>query len=284
MHWHKQCNQLFFELDEVYRLTLYKTWKDLYSSFQSRILLLVFMCDSHVKHKSVLSVNAYNCMCQPNEMVENNADHALIEGHKEANHNILHIFPQCTWESQSKVWHNAALCLKLLLFSFKKNERKKKTYGAKYINKNLKGSSFWTKPPTLSPVSWRSPTANLACGSSPRGAPRSASSTYSCRLPSRCTVLPATVAAASASQLAEHFIPGSSYCPHQSLWIVFLCSCDLPCFYTSTPPAWFWPAGSPAYFSTYLCTSQNIPLSPMNSHNVHKLLLFVMCYNEIRTW
>lgn len=72
-------------------------------------------------------------------------------------------------------------------FCHVEKQRKKKTYGEKYINKNLKGSSFWTKPPTLSPVSWRSPILNLACSSSPRGAPRSASSTYSCRLPSRCT-------------------------------------------------------------------------------------------------
>lgn len=84
----------------------------------------------------------------------------------------------------------------------------------------------------------------------PRGAPRSASSTYLCRLPSRCTVLPATLAAASASQLVEHFSPGASFCLYQSLRIVSLCSCDLPsASLTSTPTRLqLWPAGVlPAY-------------------------------------
>lgn len=45
---------------------------------------------------------------------------------------------------------------------------------------------------------------------------------------------------------------------------------------TSTLSAWFWPAGSTAYFCTHLCTSQNITVSLMNCHNVHKLLPFVI--------
>lgn len=62
-------------------------------------------------------------------------------------------------------------------------------------------------------MSWHSPTAILACGSSPRGAPRSASSTYLCRLPSRCTALPATVALASASQQVERLSLSPSITP-----------------------------------------------------------------------
>lgn len=93
-----------------------------------------------------------------------------------------------------------------------------------------------------SSVSWRSPTAILACGSSPRGAPRSASSTYSCRLPSRCTAHPATVAPASASQVVD-CLPCSLHPPHPT-------RADLQ--------------GPSVYFSTHLYTNQNIIISLMS--------------------
>lgn len=65
-------------------------------------------------------------------------------------------------------------------------------------------------------------TAILACGSSPRGAARNAWSTYSCRLPFRCTVLPATVAGAAACRLVQGFHPGTSHCFRLSPPLLFL--------------------------------------------------------------
>lgn len=145
-------------------------------------------------------------------------------------------------------------------------ESKSSTGGGK-----LKPSLLWTQPPTFCSVSWRSPAANLACGSSPWGAPRSASSTCSCRLPSRCTVLAATVAPASASRLTERFSPGAPCCLYQSLRIVSRCSCDLPCSKpTHQPPPD--PRG-PLHISAHICAWAKTSLLLYNSHSVYMLPL-----------
>lgn len=101
------------------------------------------MCDLHVKHKSVLSVNEYNCLCQANKQAENNANYAFNESHSKDNRDILHIFPHCTWESQSKELHNVVLRVMssaswnfCFFFSFKINERKKKTYAKMHQHKS----------------------------------------------------------------------------------------------------------------------------------------------------
>lgn len=65
-------------------------------------------------------------------------------------------------------------------------------------------------------------TAILACGSSPRGAARNAWSTCSCRLPFRCTVLPATVAGAAACRLVQGFHPAASHRLRLSPPLLFL--------------------------------------------------------------
>lgn len=205
------------------------------------VLLLFFMCDSGVKRESILSWWMHTTVC---------AKHIRLW-------KIMQVRIQwgALW---SWLWHIHTYFPIAHEKAKGQHDTRKK---AKYINGKLNWSSFWTKPPTLSPASWRSPTAILACGSSPRGAPRSASSTYSCRLPSRCTALPATAAPASANHLVDR-LPCSLHPPHQTstdlqgpLHIICVC--------------------------IYLYTSQNIIISLMSQC---AQAASICDDNQIRSW
>lgn len=145
------------------------------------VLLFFFMCDSGVKRESILSLWMHKLS---NILNGRKCETAFTEGHCEADLDLFTHISYCAWESRRTAWIHDVTS-RMLIASWKL-----------LLHKTWKNwSSFWTMPPTLSLVSWRSLTAIL----SPRGVPWSTTNTYLCRLPSRCTVLPATVAAASAN-------------------------------------------------------------------------------------
>lgn len=122
--------------------------------------------------------------------------------------------PYC---KKSKAQHGSFNEARKFLETFSEKERKKCCKIHHQKKKTIGGGGFHGFSREASGL-----TAILACGSSPRGAARNAWSTYSCRLPFRCTVLPASVAGAAACRLVQGLHPGTSHCLRLSPPLLFL--------------------------------------------------------------